>query len=378
MDIIKAIQSKYSTLRDSGKAKVSTYVQLLAGDRLGELGYVPIDGVDLGGLEKRMVKSGDLGNEGEYLDLVIDAIQIVDGAGHSRETYMCSPDGVNLGHLMGVNAVQKGREGVLQDWYDRGDTEEKVEGYKGERVGDIDYGTDKEKDEEGEKVSKADTSDGGDTREDRKKDDEDAEDAEDAEEKSSKKDNYAGLREEVRRVFNSTIIQNIDAVLRRYSMLYESGYDLERPYGFISSQGVVYVDSENVLKIRDDYRSDIDLNASVKLYDYFESKVDFIESDTRSMKGIAEDMLEGYKEGKILYFPYKMIEYAYGRDSSSSESKEYRYAKYKGEGISTKWGKMREKIREDVKLLIENCVVIYCVNVLGCSKNGGIEERKKI
>ena len=375
MDIIKAIQSKYSTLRDSGKAKVSTYVQLLAGDRLGELGYVPIDGVDLGGLEKRMVKSGDLGNEGEYLDLVIDAIQIVDGAGHSRETYMCSPDGVNLGHLMGVNAVQKGREGVLQDWYDGGDTEEKVEGYKGERVGDIDYGTGKEKDEEGEKVSKADTSDGRDTREDRKKDDEDAEDAD---KKPSKKDNYAGLREEVRRVFNSTIIQNIDAVLRRYSMLYESGYDLERPYGFISSQGVVYVDSENVLKIRDDYRSDIDLNASVKLYDYFESKVDFIESDTRSMKGIAEDMLEGYKEGKILYFPYKMIEYAYGRDSSSSESKEYRYAKYKGEGISTKWGKMREKIREDVKLLIENCVVIYCVNVLGCSKNGGIEERKKI
>ncbi len=89
--------------------------------------------------------------------MVIDAIQIVDGAGHSRETYMCSPDGVNLGHLMGVNAVQKGREGVLQDWYDKGDTEEKVEGYKGERVGDIGYGTAKEKDGEGEKVSKVDT-----------------------------------------------------------------------------------------------------------------------------------------------------------------------------------------------------------------------------
>ena len=376
MDIIKAIQSKYSTLRDSGKAKVSTYVQLLAGDRLGELGYVPIDGVDLGGLEKRMVKSGDSGGAEEYLDLVIDAIQIVDGAGHSRETYMCSPDGVNLGHLMGVNAVQKGREDVLQDWYDKGDTEEKVGGYKGERVGDIDYVTDEIGKDKEEGVSKADTSADKDTKEGRKKDD--AEDAEDTDKKSSKKDNYAGLREEVRRVFNSTIIQNIDAVLRRYSMLYESGYDLERPYGFISSQGIVYVDSENVLKIRDDYRSDIDLNASVKLYDYFESKVDFIESDTRSMKGIAEDMLEGYKEGKILYFPYKMIEYAYGRDSSSSESKEYRYAKYKGEGISTKWGKMREKIREDVKLLIENCVVIYCVNVLGCSKDGGIEERKKI
>ena len=151
MDIIKAIQSKYSTLRESGKAKVSTYVQLLAGDRLGELGYVPIDGVDLGGLEKRMVKSGDSGGAEEYLDLVIDAIQIVDGAGHSRETYMCSPNGVNLGHLMGVNAVQKGREGVLQDWYDKGDSSEEVEvkGYKGERVGDIDYGTDKEKEREG-------------------------------------------------------------------------------------------------------------------------------------------------------------------------------------------------------------------------------------
>lgn len=160
MDIIKAIQSKYSTLRESGKAKVFTYVQLLAGDRLGELRYVPIDGVDLGGLEKRMVKSDDSGSAGEYLDLVIDAIQIVDGAGHSRETYMCGVNGVNLGHLMGVNAVQKGREGVLQDWYDRGDIGEKIEGYKGERVGDIDYGTDKEKDEGGEKVSKVDTSEG--------------------------------------------------------------------------------------------------------------------------------------------------------------------------------------------------------------------------
>ena len=158
MDIIKAIQSKYSTLKESGKAKVSTYVQLLAGERLGELGYVSIDGVDLGGLEKRMVKSGDSGGAEEYLDLVIDAIQIVDGAGHSRETYMCSPDGVNLGHLMGVNAIQKGREDVVQDWYDKGDTEEKVEGYKGERVGDIDYVTDEIGKDREEGVSKADTS----------------------------------------------------------------------------------------------------------------------------------------------------------------------------------------------------------------------------
>lgn len=365
--VIDGIKSEYGKLSNWEKSMVSKRLRLLGRNNFDIITYVPIEGVNLDGLEKALKGVGEDGKLG-YFHLLVDAIELSKEKNKGIPVSMSIGADVEIAELLGHKGSEcVGIDGVIGAWdieVGKG-TKEKYDG------ADDSWEDQKKEDEERKKREDGDRK----RREDEAK--AETEERKKEEEKSKPRDEYDNLREEIRKIFNLSITQNVEGILERYRLLLESGYDLERPYGIVSSFGVIYLDSDNVLKVREDYEHDIDINSSLNMYNYFEGKLNFEESDSRSAKMIGADMLEGYRMHKTIYFPNKLLEYAYGRASSREESKSYSYAKRNGEGISTKWGKMRDMIREDLKIVIENSLVVYCVNILGCDKSGK-DAREKI
>ena len=360
-----SISSEYGKLSNWEKSRVVKHLRLLGKNNFDVITYCQIDGVDLNGLEHAFQGEGSDGELG-YLHLLVDAITLSKEKNKGLPVSMCLSDDVEVAEVLGHKGSEcVGIDGAIGAWG--------IEVEKGtkEKYNGADDNCEDHKKEDEERKKRED--------EDRKRREAEAkaEERKKEEEKSKHRDEYDNLREEIRKIFNLSITQNVEGILERYRLLLESGYDLERPYGIVSSFGVIYLDSDNVLKVREDYEHDIDINSSLNMYNYFEGKLNFEESDSRSAKMIGADMLEGYRMHKTIYFPNKLLEYAYGRASSREESKNYSYAKRNGEGISTKWGKMRDMIREDLKIVIENSLVVYCVNILGCDKSGK-DAREKI
>ena len=355
------ISAKYNELSIDKKKSLQGLMLSLLGDRMGSLGYCDIEGLDLMGIEKKLVGKDTEG----FLDCMVDAISLVT-KDDSDGVYLCDDYSVNVSKALKIPiAGIISREEITSSWLEDSDFIDVV------KDGTYSEDTDDEYNDLNTAVDEDDFD--GETKVDETDTEVANEETEVEPEKRDDSEDY--LRQEIKKVFNSTIISIVEKVKRRYDLLYESGYDLERPYGLVSREGILYTDSSKKLLMRENPDKDLDYNATINLYNLFERRVGFVESDARSARVMANDLLESFLNGsKLVYFPYKHLEYAYGRNASSVESDTYNYATMKVsgnvKGVSTNWKDFGVKVKEDIKLTIEDSIVVYCMEVLKTGLEG--------
>lgn len=192
-------------------------------------------------------------------------------------------------------------------------------------------------DEEAEQVS-ADTEEGQGAEEDQGKDsDEDQNKNSDDDLKEYYSDYINGVRNEL---------------LKRYTGLFAPGYEVSKPDGLLTQDGIIAL-SGNEVKVKENSAS------TMQLYSMFKELLGVVESDARSRVEIANQIYRGYTGGRqILYFPYKMIEFAYGREPSGAKAESLKT--YKPHAASASWASYRDQVvSKAIKSLIEDSVIRY-------------------
>lgn len=109
----------------------------------------------------------------------------------------------------------------------------------------------------------------------------------------------------------------VNELAKRYTSLFESGYEVVSPAGILAKDGMIGL-SGNSLVVKK-------YNISViNMYNLFSDKIGFIEVPCRSNVKIADTIYDAYSrnESRLLYFPNKLLEYAYGRKAPSGDNQD--------------------------------------------------------
>ena len=123
----------------------------------------------------------------------------------------------------------------------------------------------------------------------------------------------------------------VNELAKRYTSLFESGYEVVTPAGILAKEGMLGL-SGNKLVVKK-------FNISVmNMYKLFNEKLDFIEVPSRSNVKIADTIYEAYinRESRLLYFPNKLLEYAYGRKAPSGDNQDSTNT-YESHANSSNW-----------------------------------------
>lgn len=135
--------------------------------------------------------------------------------------------------------------------------------------------------------------------------------------------------------FNGVIFSRVELIAEEYTRIFSSGYEVIKPFGILAPEntGADGKDSKGrVLAINDDDRAFMRLPDSVTMetWKVIKGLVPQLEAmPTRDINEIAEIVVNGkdssgavYAKDTEFYFPYKMLEYAFGRgfDPASPES----------------------------------------------------------
>lgn len=162
--------------------------------------------------------------------------------------------------------------------------------------------------------------------------------------------------------FGRSIPSYVKTLISRYDLLFESGYDLSRPYGVVTSKGVEYIDSDGRRSLRPD-STGFDRSQCIELYKVCEENLKFVESTNRSSQEMIPTLLAGYDNGGILYyFPYKLLEVAFGRGAvKRGNSEKYNYAKdTDGSSCASDWKKYKAYCTKNVEALLWHLIRAYC------------------
>lgn len=151
-----------------------------------------------------------------------------------------------------------------------------------------------------------------------------------------------GLDSEIEQTFGGTISNLTQKLMLRYNLLFKSGFDLSKPYGILSQDGVLYVDSAGHCGVRHRAgRNNIDFSTSNGIYTCINHRLHLVESPLRSKLMIATKILEGYKSSAKLYFTHKMLEIMYGMksvaDNSAKERSGDQLVMYGRSEVGNKW-----------------------------------------
>lgn len=123
----------------------------------------------------------------------------------------------------------------------------------------------------------------------------------------------------------------VNELAKRYTSLFESGYEVVNPAGILAKDGMLGL-SGNKLVVKK-------FNISVmNMYKLFNENLDFIEVPSRSNVKIADTIYEAYSSGesRVLYFPNKLLEYAYGRKAPSGDNQDS-VNTYENHASSSNW-----------------------------------------
>lgn len=124
----------------------------------------------------------------------------------------------------------------------------------------------------------------------------------------------------------------VNELAKRYTSLFESGYEVVTPAGILAQNGMLGL-SGNKIAVKK-------YNISVmNMYKLFNEKLDFIEVSSRSNVKISDMIYEAYanNEKRLLYFPNKLLEYAYGRKAPSGDNQDS-INTYENHASSSNWG----------------------------------------
>lgn len=151
-------------------------------------------------------------------------------------------------------------------------------------------------------------------------------------------------------VYTSGILSEL---LKRYTGLFSSGYEVEKPMGILSERGILKLSGSSMVV-------DYPTAATAQLYKIFRDKFGLKEVDVRSVPNIADNVCKEFLSGSTctLYFPNKMLEFAYGRKAPGSRAESINT--YEKHSESGSWGGYKSKeLSVSLKSLIEGCLLYY-------------------
>lgn len=148
----------------------------------------------------------------------------------------------------------------------------------------------------------------------------------------------------------------VQELLKRYSDLYASGYEVSKPAGVLTELGIVRVSGSTKVIFEDSV-------STTATYSILKSKLDFKESASRSVARIASDIYSGYiSDGLVTYFPNKHLEFAYGLCAPEGENQDSTNT-YKRHADAAHWAKyLSGDLTKAVKLLVKKSTVLFVRN----------------
>lgn len=167
-----------------------------------------------------------------------------------------------------------------------------------------------------------------------------------------------------------------------YTSLFESGYSVRKPTGILCTEGIISLTGIGKLnKLTDTsksqtasakpvYASNKDITIKL-LYRLFGEKMKFYESDSRSISAISNDILEAYNEPNkpLVYFPYKMLEFAYGRKAPKGTNANSKNT-YTAQAVANSWSEYYDKeLKDSLERQLGNCLGQLSEHLEGLNKS---------
>lgn len=163
-------------------------------------------------------------------------------------------------------------------------------------------------------------------------------------------------RKNILKYFSSMIKPGI--LCKRYSRLFSDGYEVDKHDGILVSEGIAKLSgSERVLSI-----PSTKYVYMGKLCNFFPNIFGYVECPERSYNSISKRLCDGYFNGKqLLYFPNKLLEYAYGREcASSKEVNQNSLNTYKKSSNASNWSSYEQQdLFPSIKSMLENLVYTF-------------------
>lgn len=177
------------------------------------------------------------------------------------------------------------------------------------------------------------------------------------EEETSKGKSRSESDESLLRFYASHCNGIIDELLKRYTGLFASGYEVTKPTGVLSERGILKL-SGSELKIEEQSV------ATTQMYAMFKGYLGLQEVEVRSVTKIAESIYAGYMSGAStnLYFPNKLLEFAFGRRAPRGDNQNSTNTYEKHDSAASWKGYCADELRKSVRNLVEGSLLFFLKN----------------
>lgn len=161
--------------------------------------------------------------------------------------------------------------------------------------------------------------------------------------------------------FRQSIAPIISVLDHRYSSLFSSCFGLKKPYGILTKGKVLHLAGKTESSVD---RITVDL---VKMFDVVESYFNnsFEISECRAITTVIEKLYSNYTAGerRLVYFPYKMMEFVYGCKKPTGSSQESKTT-YQKHSSAKSWNRFaKEEVFADSEFslsgLLDKAVVMF-------------------
>lgn len=159
--------------------------------------------------------------------------------------------------------------------------------------------------------------------------------------------------EAILRYYSSFCTGTISELIKRYTGLFSSGYEVNKPDGMLCKDGIVRLSGSKRIVYQDSI-------ATHNMYEIIRGYMDFQEMTTRSIVGIANSMYSGYISGrKTLYFPNKLLEIAYGLKAVTGDNQDSLNT-YEKHASSSNWSAyVKDVLEKSVRDLVKKSALFY-------------------
>ena len=170
--------------------------------------------------------------------------------------------------------------------------------------------------------------------------------------------------EKISKYYQRQIAQAVNELEKKCAGMYESGYEVLKPVGMVTSEGLISLSgSEKIVKEFD--------SAIQTIYRILRDKIGFVEMVERSNSKIAERVYFEYTSGerKLLYFPNKHLEFAFGRVKPDGDMQES-LKTFPKHSKSANWS---EYAKSEVQGSLKNVFTCSILKFADGRSNDGIE-----
>lgn len=185
------------------------------------------------------------------------------------------------------------------------------------------------------------------------------------EEQESKKTNVDELTDKILNYYSSFCTGTISELIKRYTGLFSSGYEVNKPDGILCNDGIIKLSGTSRVVSQDSV-------ATHNMYQIFVKDMGFEESQVRSVSNIASAMYRAYRgNGKVLYFPNKLLEIAYGLKGVKGNDQNSLNT-YEKHASSSNWSAyVKDELEKAVKNLVKISASVF---VKAMMQENGLED----